>query len=76
MNEDQKKELTYHFLKKNGIRYEDLVKIKNKEKEFKGVEITALSQYHVKLEHADDFVLCQFLDRMRGLEKANKKMIS
>lgn len=72
MNEDQKKELTYHFLKKNGIRYEDLVKIKNKEKEFGGVEITALSQYHVKLEHPDYFILCRFLDEMVAFEKSKR----
>lgn len=73
MNEEKNFELVYHFLQKNGIRYEDLTAIKHKEKEFRGVEITGLSQYHVKLEHTDDFVLCQFLDRMRALEKREKK---
>ena len=72
MNENGNKEMTYHFLEKNGINYSELQKLRSKNREYREMQVTALSEYHVRIEHPDDFVLCRFLDEMVAFEKSKR----
>lgn len=72
MNENGNKEMVYHFLEKNGINYSEMQKLRSKNREFHEIQVTALSEYHVRIEHPDDFVLCRFLDEMVAFEKSKR----
>ena len=62
------KELTYHFRRKGILKYYELQKLRASKDEFLDIRVEVHTEYHIRMIHKDDFVLCRFLEKIRELE--------
>lgn len=61
-------ELTYHYREKNPFTTEELDELFQSNEEFKEIK-TQSSEYHIRMWHKDDFVLCRMLEKIKQKEQ-------